>query len=104
MVDGERPSRRAIERIDSPAARASAISSRSAKVTHRPFRSRPRRGRTPPAARTHFQPTPAMRPDHRRGVGEKLTTRERRPEPLVDLGHHPRLEDRHLSHTPVVAF
>jgi len=33
-----------------------------------------------------------------------LATRERRPEPLVDLGHHPRLEDRHVSHTPVVAF
>ena len=31
IVDGERPSRAAIDRIDSPAARASAISSRSAK-------------------------------------------------------------------------
>jgi len=57
-----------------------------------------------PAGRAHpLQPTPAMRPGHRRGVGEKLTTRERRPEPLVNLGHHPRLEDRHVSHTPVVA-
>jgi len=44
-----------------------------------------------------------MRPDHRRGVGEELATRERRPERLVNLRHHPRLEDRHVSHTPVVA-
>jgi len=43
-------------RIDSPPARPSAISSRSANVKHRPFRLRPRRGRTPPLAITHRVP------------------------------------------------
>jgi len=71
---------------------------------HTPAREVAATARAHPAGRAHpLQPTPAMRPDHRRGVGEKLTTRERRPEPLVNLGHHPRLEDRHVSHTPVVA-
>ena len=40
IVDGLRPSRLAIARIDSPPARASPISSRSANVKHRPIRLR----------------------------------------------------------------
>lgn len=48
-VDGLRPSRAAIVRIDSPAVRPRPISSRSANDRQRPFKSRPRRGRTPPA-------------------------------------------------------
>jgi hypothetical protein len=55
-VDGLRPSRRAIARIDSPPARATAISSRSENVRQRPFRSRPRRERTPPAATSQRAP------------------------------------------------
>jgi transposase len=55
-VDGLRPSHRAIERIDSPPARATAISSRSENVKHRPFRPRPRRGRIRPSAASHRAP------------------------------------------------
>ncbi len=39
-----------MDRVDSPAARPSAISSRSANVKHRSFNPRPRRGRTPAAS------------------------------------------------------
>jgi hypothetical protein len=56
IVDGARPRRRAIDPIVSPPAVASAISSRSANVRQRPFRSRPRRGRTPPHAVTQREP------------------------------------------------
>jgi hypothetical protein len=56
IVDGERPRRRAIARIVSPRARASAISSRSANDRQRPLRLRPRRGRTPPHAATQRVP------------------------------------------------
>jgi hypothetical protein len=54
--DGARPKRRAIARIISPRARASAISSRSTNDKQRPLRSRPRRGRTPPQAATQRVP------------------------------------------------
>jgi hypothetical protein len=50
IVDALRPSRTPIERIDSPAARPTEISSRSANVRQRPFSPRPRRGRTSPAS------------------------------------------------------
>jgi hypothetical protein len=56
IVEGLRPIRLAIARIDSPAARPNAISSRSAKLKYRPFTLRPRRGRTPPLATTHRAP------------------------------------------------
>ena len=55
-VDGLRPNRPAIARIDSPPARPTAISSRSANVKQRPFRSRPRRGRIPLSAISHRVP------------------------------------------------
>ena len=55
-VDGLRPNRAAIARIDSPPARPTAISSRSANVKQRPFRSRPRRGRIPLSAISHRVP------------------------------------------------
>jgi hypothetical protein len=64
IVDGWRPSRPAIDRIDSPPARAAAISSRSENVKHRPFRSRPRRGRTPPPSPNKGPPAaPPSTPD-----------------------------------------
>jgi len=56
IVDGLRPRRAAIDRSYRPAARPSAVSFRSAKDRHRSCRSRPRRGRMPPASRTPASP------------------------------------------------
>ncbi|MBG6192433.1 hypothetical protein IWX64_003405 [Arthrobacter sp. CAN_A212] len=52
----------AIRRNDWPWARKTAISSRCAKDKHRPFKSLPRRGRTPPASANTRRPVRLLVP------------------------------------------
>jgi hypothetical protein len=61
-----------IRRSECPWARSTAISSRWAKVRHLPFRSRPRRGLTPPASASPA-PGPPARIDRHNGVSDEIT-------------------------------
>ncbi len=95
-----------MQRIDSPRALASAISSRSANDKQRPFRSRPRRGRTPPAARTHparggHPPRAllAVGPSLSGRVDDELAALQRGPEQLNSLRNHSVTKHGHQQHS-----
>jgi hypothetical protein len=96
IVDGARPRRRAIAHCLSPRARASAISSRSAKgqaaarevtATARPHATA---GGDPARALL------AVRAGRHGGIGDELAALQRRPERLHHLGHLRVDEPRHL--------
>jgi len=93
IVEGERPRLQVSWRMPCPPAEARAISSRSAKIRQRPFRSRPRRGRTPPDSRS--QPRPFARYVPASAAGDELTPSHRRPEPRKHVSNHAVIELHH---------
>ena len=102
IVDGDRPSRRAISRTPQPCARRSAISSRSANDRYRPD-SGARHDRRHPA--TLAEPPAADRRRHARrdrGVLARQPLGDRRPEPLPILTprHRGRPGDRICPASP----
>jgi hypothetical protein len=95
IVDGLRCSRVAIERIDSPAARATAISSRPANVRQRPFSPRPRRGADAAGLGQHPSTRAPTGVDDSDGIGDETAVGHHLPEPLEKIRTN---EDRILSH------